>query len=186
MGPVTKVINNKYPTRYMSYLVEEMGTPLYSVKEHMEYQGCYFHAQDKAATLAFPAVTMQLETEPEILFHSTKGTMYNILSFNYQCARLSKEHGQFQAKIVQKQLYDNTLISPKQQETLGESVSFQLRSPDATLPEKATPGSIGYDVQSTKTIIVQPNSIVRVPTGLTCAIPDGMYIKLHNRSSNAL
>ena len=47
MGPVTKVINNKYPTRYMSYLVEELGTPLYSVKQHMEYQGCYFHAQDK-------------------------------------------------------------------------------------------------------------------------------------------
>ena len=28
MGPVTKVINNLYATRYMSYLVEDLGTPL--------------------------------------------------------------------------------------------------------------------------------------------------------------
>ena len=72
------------------------------------------------------------------------------------------------------------------QEQLGESIPFQLRSPDAILPEKATSGSIGYDVHSTTTIIVHPKSIIRVPTGLACAIPDGMYIKLHNHSSNAL
>ena len=186
MGPVSKAIHGKYPVRYMSYLVKDLGTPLFSAKQHIAYAGCYFHAQDNTVTLAFPAVTMQLKTEPEILFHSIPTNLNNdILAFDYQCASPSEDHGQFKASVIEEVFYDRTLPTTFQ-ETFAESVPFQLLSPEAHLPTRATSGSIGYDVQATASVTITPNSIAHLPTGLACAVPAGMYLKLHNRSSNAL
>ena len=174
MRPVTKVINHKYPTRYMSYLVEDLGTPLYSVKQHMAYQGCYFHAKNDLATLAFPAVTMELATEPEILFESVKGTFNDILSFDYQCAQQSTDHGTIKAKIVESKFYDNNLFDTKHQEKLGETAPIQLKSLDVIIPTRATSGSIGYDIHSLSALILHPGAVTPIPTGLACAIPTGM------------
>ncbi len=186
MGPVTKTIQGKYPIRYMSYLVKELGTPLFSVKQHMENAGCYFHAENNTATLAFPAVTITLDTEPEILFQSVPSNpIHDIFAFDYQCATPATEHGTFKASIVEKSKYIEHLPT-KYQEQLGETVPFKLMSPDATLPTRATSGSIGYDIASTATVTILPGAIARIPTGLSCAIPEGLYIKIHNRSSNAL
>ena len=34
--------------------VPDLNTSLFSVKEHMRYTGCYFHAENNTATITFP------------------------------------------------------------------------------------------------------------------------------------
>ena len=45
MGPVSKVIQGTHRIRYLSYLIPSLSCPLYSVKQHMDSAGCYFHAE---------------------------------------------------------------------------------------------------------------------------------------------
>ena len=57
---------------------------------------------------------------------------------------------------------------------------------NAVIPKPATPGSIGFDVQAIHTHTIQPNSIARIRTGLSTALPSGMYLRIAPRSSLAL
>ena len=65
--------------------------PLFSVRQHMKYKECYFHAESNVAILSFPTETIQLSTTPEILFDATPSTHNDILAFDYECATLVKD-----------------------------------------------------------------------------------------------
>ena len=38
----------------MAYFVPDLGCSLFSIRQHAQYQGCYFHAKNNKCTLAFP------------------------------------------------------------------------------------------------------------------------------------
>lgn len=73
----------------------------------------------------------------------------------------------------------------------AENLTIRLRlTPGARLPEKATPGSAGYDVraftgQDTE-IILAPFDRFAVPTGLFFEIPKGYVVSVRPRSGLAL
>jgi len=56
---------------------------------------------------------------------------------------------------------------------------------DAKLPTKATPGSVCYDVYSTKRILFSPMERATVPTGLAFKLPQGTGMDLRPRSGLA-
>jgi hypothetical protein len=51
--------------RRIGYYVPQLGTTLLSIRQHMKYQGCFFHAENDIVTLAFPSVTLHTQTTPE-------------------------------------------------------------------------------------------------------------------------
>lgn len=60
-------------------------------------------------------------------------------------------------------------------------------NPTAKLPTKAHPGDAGWDLYSNleKEIVLKHNSICKIPTGCSFAIPEGYYGRIADRSGNA-
>ena len=184
MGTVTKWINNKIAIHYMSYFIPTLGTALFSVKKHMEYKGCYFHAEDNSAILAFPTVNIELFIEPEILFTSRKykGIPSNI-SFNSETAPINRRKLKYlKAKMVKAQDFKSQPAA-LHSSLPTKSVIFERRHKRATLPFQATPGSIGFDIKPLQSIQLLPKKVTKIPIGLACAIPKGLYARLAEHSS---
>uniref|UniRef100_T1JX02 Deoxyuridine 5'-triphosphate nucleotidohydrolase n=1 Tax=Tetranychus urticae TaxID=32264 RepID=T1JX02_TETUR len=57
--------------------------------------------------------------------------------------------------------------------------------PDVTTPERATARSIGFDLSSYEDLILPPQKIAVVKTGITVKPPDGTYVRLASRSGLA-
>lgn len=51
------------------------------------------------------------------------------------------------------------------------------------LPQYHTNGSAGFDFYASKTTVISPKEIVRIPTGLIIAAPIGYFLAIINRSS---
>ena len=66
------------------------------------------------------------------------------------------------------------------------SVTFQKLRPDAIVPSKATPGSIGLDLHSVEPYIILPGQRVVVSTGLRVQLPAGVYGRIAPRSGLAV
>ncbi len=66
------------------------------------------------------------------------------------------------------------------------SVGFYKLRPDAIIPSKATPGSIGLDLHSVEPYIILPGQRVVVSTGLQVFLPDGVYGRIAPRSGLAV
>lgn len=66
------------------------------------------------------------------------------------------------------------------------TVSFCKLRPDAIIPSKATPGSIGLDLHSVEPYIILPGQRVVVSTGLQVRLPSGVYGRIAPRSGLAV
>lgn len=66
------------------------------------------------------------------------------------------------------------------------SVSFYKIRPDAIIPSKATPGSIGLDLHSVEPYVVLPGQRIVVSTGLQVSLPTGTYGRIAPRSGLAV
>ena len=65
-------------------------------------------------------------------------------------------------------------------------VPFTKLHPHATLPTTKTAGAIGFDLYSTQEITLPPQSSTCIPIGLSCAILQGLYMRIACRSSLAV
>ncbi|UXD81417.1 deoxyuridine 5'-triphosphate nucleotidohydrolase [Lactococcus phage D4044] len=61
---------------------------------------------------------------------------------------------------------------------------FVKLNKNATLPERATEYSAGYDISASETVTIQPDEIKMVSTGLAVQLGDDEVLKLYDRSSN--
>ena len=183
MGPVKKKIGNM-TIRYLSYYVPDLEVPLFAVKQHIKYQGCYFHAENNRAILVFPSTILKLKCEPEICFKYTHTNAQDVPTFDYETAKLSQTTS-VKIRAVQ-QRYVNPDFSTKQQDTLAETITFNKIHPQAVLPSRATEGSIGHDLTTTTAVRLTKGQTHVLPTGLAMAIPTGMYGRIAERSSMAI
>ena len=53
VGPMNVLMNGNR-VRLLAYYVPQLSTTLLSITKHIEYRGCYFHAEDNTYTLAYP------------------------------------------------------------------------------------------------------------------------------------
>ena len=65
---------------------------------------------------------------------------------------------------------------------MPETLQIKRLTLDATLPPRASPGSVGYDLYSLNDLIIQPNSRDIVSTGVCATIPLGCYGRIAPRS----
>jgi len=70
----------------------------------------------------------------------------------------------------------------------GASIRYRKLQPGARSPERATPGSAGYDLRACldAPMNLEPGSVGLVPTGLALAIPAGFEGQVRARSGLAL
>lgn len=54
------------------------------------------------------------------------------------------------------------------------------------IPKRATKGSAGYDFYSPIDLVIKPNELVKIPTGIRCFMEDGYVLTIHPRSSLGL
>lgn len=62
-------------------------------------------------------------------------------------------------------------------------IPFKQISLSAKLPTRGTEDSAGLDLYSDETVLIKPQTIVKVKTGLKCAIPKGHFGKIEDKSS---
>lgn len=65
-------------------------------------------------------------------------------------------------------------------------VKVKKLSPDAVIPEYATPGSAGFDLVAIETISLRPGETRLVKTGLSMEIPPGFELQVRPRSGTSL
>ncbi|MFK4916525.1 dUTP diphosphatase [Lactococcus petauri] len=61
---------------------------------------------------------------------------------------------------------------------------FKKLTDNATMPERATKGSAGYDISASETVTIQPGEIKLVSTGLAVQMTQDDVMLLIDRSSN--
>ena len=184
MGPVTRCLDGNN-VRTMNLFVPNLACALFSIKQHIKSKGCYFHAESNHATLAFPTFHIPVNCDPEmgVTYHAPNTDK---IVFNEDTAPQVMEDGtKFEAKIARKS-YIQALKAPTVAASkLAEPVFFTKRSEEASVPVRQSDGSVGYDITSIQNIMIQPGATERVKTGLSCAIPKGMYMRIASRSSLA-
>jgi hypothetical protein len=191
-GLAKYTIHNKTIRKRALYVPDLGNTALISVHQHMQNKGCYFHAQAQQTTLAFPTfiITPRVAKEIDITLTPSTSTVLDFdeldtpqVSINQQ----STEHPKKLLNTNQHQYnftYQDANNYPLQEET--KTVFIKKLSPQAQLPARSTPGSIGFDTTSTTTVTIQPNETKAVPTGLATAFPSDMYLRIACRSSMAM
>tara|TARA_Y200000002_G_scaffold379315_1_gene388339 strand:+ start:3380 stop:3811 length:432 start_codon:yes stop_codon:yes gene_type:complete len=65
---------------------------------------------------------------------------------------------------------------------MPETLQIKRLTLDATLPTRASPGSVGYDLYSLNDLVIKPNSRDIVSTGVCATIPLGCYGRIAPRS----
>ena len=172
--------------------VPDMGnTGLFSIRKHMQFQGCLFHAEAQHTTIAFPSFILKPHVGKEIdvlcvpAFDSNES-----ISFDQRVAT--------RIPISQSSLYLATheltllpqscksFIPPSHQHHFTSNVLIPKLVDHATIPTRATKGSIGFDVKSLNEVTLQPGVRQQVSTGLAIAMPSPMYLRIAERSGLAM
>jgi len=65
---------------------------------------------------------------------------------------------------------------------MTETLKIKRINLEATLPTRASPGSVGYDLYSLNNIVIEPQSREIVSTGICASIPMGCYGRIAPRS----
>ena len=169
----------------IGYYVPLLGTTLLSIKHHMTFAGCYFHAENNSAVLAFPQSLIDVDTNPEMQIPISPVTNQNIpIMFDETEACLaSKTKRRKYTVMPTSQLQYLPDSTPHQ---LSMSVRVKKLTPLAKLPARATEGSAGFDVHASHETVIPAKSQQCVHTGLIMAVPKGMYLRIASRSSLAL
>lgn len=69
---------------------------------------------------------------------------------------------------------------------MNECLLVKLLSPHATLPSRATPMSVGYDLSASEDRIIGKGSRLLIPTDIIVCIPPGHYGRIAPRSGLTL
>ena len=184
-------INNKTIRKGALYVPALGATALLSVKQHMENKGCYFHAESQKTTLAFPTFLIIPRVDKEIdvyLQPSSAPLDFDELTTNQVPTHQKSSEQPKYLLTTNQQQYNFIHQDVNSYPIIPESKTVFIKklSPQAQLPAQGTPGSIGFDVTSTITVTLLPNTTTPVPTGLATAFSPDMYLRIASRSSMEL
>ena len=143
----------------------------------MKYPGCYFHAENNLVTLAYPTTLIHPTSSPEFSVtispasHSTKPFIFDETSAIFTSPDKRRKY-----TVVKKSIAP--FIPTSKHQEFASTVRVKKLVPQARLPKRATEGAIGFDVCSTQTTIIPPNSTIAIHTGLAMSIPKPLYLRI--------
>ena len=155
-----------------------LNVSLFSTKLHMKYVGCYELSKENICTLAFPTFTFDAINDNEIHFTAMdENTPYTTPpAFDDKTATIFTTHK------------PNITFSTPTKGTVDtvSIVSIHKTKPVKNSPQRTSPGAIGYDLHSSVTTSIPPNSQKLVPLGFSMIIPSGRYARIAPHSGLAL
>jgi deoxyuridine 5'-triphosphate nucleotidohydrolase len=194
-GFITFMLHGKHVRVHALYVPHMGNTALFSVKQHMKNQGCYFHAESQKCQLAFPSfiVSPRVDDEIEVII---KPTTISTVKYDFNEDQTTKlaianpvstlitypDISTFNVLSANKQPY----LPKSSYPSYTECIAIKKLLPSAQIPSQATKGSIGFDVTAITPTTINPGEIASIPTGLATALPQGMYIRIAPRSSMSL
>jgi dUTP pyrophosphatase len=197
-GYINIMIHGKRIRTHALYIPSMGETCLYSIRQHMRYEGCIFHAEAHHCSLSFPnfIISPRITKEIDVLSRSVVNDQnpYDFDEDTAQHVPTTMTHSSLTTKQTDKRYSKLSLISQTKSEYIPQNTYSQFSEdvyvkrlvPHATIPSTATPGAIGHDVTCTAPITINPSTIAKIPTGLSTSLPTGMYIRIADRSSKAL
>ena len=190
IGPMNVLLNGKR-IRILAYYTPALQTTLISITKHIEYVGCYFHAEDNAYTLAYLRAIIEPTIKNEVTLNIQSATHLPSTSeyvFDFLTDALVEKQASTQQKaykVIDTNM-NKHLPTLKSKSKFSEIVTFKKLHPNAKLPKQGTTGSIGFDVYLPSSITLPPKQITKIPTGLAASFPNTMYLRITDRSSLAL
>jgi dUTP pyrophosphatase len=180
-GFMNYLLNGKR-IRRIGYYVPQLGTTLLSIRQHMMYQGCFFHAENDTVTLAYPSVIIHTKTSPEFTMNIQPAKHLSLpFAFNEATAIFSSNSDRQKYKIINKA--KAKCISKRDHLSHSATVQVKKLISHAQLPKRAAEGSSGFDVTSAHDIQLSPQTITKVHTGLAIQVPKGHYLRIAPKSS---
>ena len=127
----------------MGYYVPNLGTTLISVRQHIQYKGCYFHAENNECVLAFPSFISTTVIGDEITLPiSPSKNSPDPIDFDEQTAELCKPSKSI-FTVVNPAISKMAIIKTKD----TTQVFIKQLLPNAYIPRQSTPGAAGFDVK---------------------------------------
>ena len=181
---MTNYFIDGHRVRRIGYYIPTLGTTLISIKQHMKYDGCFFHAEGHEVTLAYPAALIYPTIDPEFSVSIAPAKDSNApYIFDETTAILSSKGKRRKYNVIDQAI---PKYLPKSEiHKFSHTVRVKKLINKAKLPSRATKGSIGFDVSSTHSIEIAPNSTSIIHTGLAMSIPQPFYLRIASRSSFA-
>ena len=139
--------------------VPDLGTTLLSIKQHMQYKGCYFLAQNNTVILAFPDTMVYPNTDTEFTLDiSPAKNLSTLYAFNIDTASPVTKQDETTFKILNN-IKAKSITCHAHQLQIAEQVKVKKLVNHGTLPKRATDGSIGFDIASKQEIVVPKGTI---------------------------
>lgn len=170
--------------RLTSLYVPAMPTMIFSISQHIQYQGCSFIASGNKATLTFPNFIVPVDNDQEFTIPVTPANVTKAIAFDETATEPIATDTNTTTFTTADTAYQD--LVPDIAQWQQHKVHFQKIHPKATLPLHAIPGSVGVDMASSQNITIKPNSTAIVKTGLKSSFPPDIYLRLASRSSIAI
>ena len=178
---------NGIPIRKKELYVPSIGTHLTSVQQHCKYQGCYFHAENGKALLAFPDNVLRIDCKDELTLPMHTIPQSAPVIFDQETASIfNDEHDTTITNKLADQVMCNHVTESKLSSLPTETVLFRPLTDNTLIPSKGTSGSAGYDVFCPTPTPLPPDSITKIPLNFSLAFHPSMHAQLKDRSSMAL
>ena len=148
--------------------VPGLNVSLYSIKQHMKYEGCYEHSEYNSCRLAFPSFILPVDNNDELEFNVQPSTKSPSIKPDFDEATAPL----YTAEKPTSLFFDR----PDHDSLLEVTISSSQRTKSISFPPKrATQTSIGYDLFAPSNTSVDPNTRKAIPLGLNMSIPPGLY-----------
>jgi deoxyuridine 5''-triphosphate nucleotidohydrolase (dut) len=161
-GIVNFLMGQKH-IRLKAFYVPTLGINLYSPTEHIKYDHCTYTLAHNKMIIHYPEFQVAIASSDQFTCNITPLTtpMANKPPlFDFTTAKLSTG-------------------------SQCDDVKLKQLHPSATIPFRATPGSVGYDLTSSQAITIHPHSTVKIPLGFALDVPTSYRCQIASRSSLA-
>ena len=154
--------------------VPGLNVSLYSINQHMKYEGCYEHSEYNSCRLAFPSFILPVDNNDELEFKVQPSTKSPSIKPDFDEATAPI----YTAEKPKSLFFDR----PDHDSLLEVTISSSQRTKSISFPPKrATQTSIGYDLFAPSNTSVDPNTRKAIPLGLNMSIPPGLYGRIAPR-----
>ena len=173
-------------------LVPQLTSNLFSVPQHIAFQGCATLAIENSVIITFPDFCIDTEVTKSIRF-DFKITTDLTQDFDFD-GFTSPMTDTIVTKPTKSFYHDSILrmVSKEASNTIFADLSdnqYDVRVTATTasshIPQPATKGSAGYDLTSADHVTIPSHSRASVSTGLIFQLPEGIYGDLRARSGLA-
>ena len=173
--------------------IPALHSSLFSVRQHIAYQGCAVLAFNNSVTITFGDFIHRANVEETINFEATKTIDFRPevpIVFDGFTSTLAdawvspSKHRQINQEITLiSQHASNTMFATNPENQITITVVKDHK--DAKLPTQQTSGSVGFDISSVEDITIKPKSKSSVSTGLIFNLPSSTYAEIKARSGLA-